>query len=378
MPKNSQFSLGLGLLLVSLSACQNQGASGPNQMALAPLVPIWQASTLAGNGAYGFVDAEGEAARFYNPSSIALLPAGELVVMDRYNHRLRKIQANGRVSTFWGSGERGNRDGDSSQGRLNQAIALYALPQGDLIIADAQNHSLRKLSSDGVLSTLAGTGNETNRDDENRALIQDGPALKANFNWPADLAGDTAGNLYIADRYNHAIRKLSPDGVVSTLAGNGEAGYAEGQGKKALFNEPMGIVLGPDQALYVSDSQNNVIRRVSLNGIVTTFAGSGEAGSRDDQAERAEFRTPAGLDFDQAGNLYVADRLNHRIRLIAKDKWVTTLGGNGKPALRNGPGQDSAFSYPFDVVTGPAGQIYVADYSNHAVRVLKPLSAAPQ
>lgn len=377
MNKNMQFSLGLCLLLIGFSACQNQGVSGPNQMALGPLVPIWQASTLAGNGAYGFVDAEGEAARFYNPSSIALLPAGELVVMDRYNHRLRKIQDNGRVSTLWGSGERGNRDGDSSQGRLNQAIALYALPEGELIIADAQNHSLRKLSADGILSTLAGTGNETSRDDENRALIQDGPALKANFNWPADLAADAAGNLYIADRYNHAIRKLSPDGVVSTLAGNGEAGYAEGQGKKALFNEPMGIVLGPDQALYVSDSQNHVIRRVSLNGTVTTFAGSGEAGSRDDLAERAEFRTPAGLDFDKAGNLYVADRLNHRIRLIAKDKRVSTLGGNGKPALRNGRGEDSAFSYPFDVVMGPAGQLYVADYSNHAVRVLKPLSAAP-
>jgi len=365
----------LGILLLSLSACQSN-ASGPVQTSLPASAQVWNASTLAGNGAYGFVDAQGEAARFYNPSSIALLPAGELVVMDRYNHRLRKIQSNGGVSTLWGNGERGNRDGDSNQGRLNQAIALLALPNGNLIIADAQNHSLRTLSPQGVMTTLAGTGSESSRDADNQGLIQDGPALNADFNWPADLAADPAGNLYIADRYNHAIRKLSPEGQVSTLAGNGSAGYEEGTGKKASFNEPMGIVLGPDQALYVSDSQNNVIRRVTLLGEVTTFAGSGQAGSRDDQADRAEFRTPAGLDFDKAGNLYVADRLNHRIRLIGKDKKVSTLGGDGKPALRNGPGESSAFSYPFDVVMAPTGQLYVADYSNHAVRVLKPAQLA--
>ncbi len=366
----------LGISLLGLSACQSNAASSPVQTPLALANPIWSATTLAGNGAYGFVDAQGEAARFYNPSSIALLPAGDLVVMDRYNHRLRKIQANGLVTTFWGKGERGNLDGDSNQGRLNQAIALHVLPSGDLVIADAQNHSLRKLSSQGVLSTLAGTGSESSRDQENQALIQDGPALKATFNWPADLVADAAGNVYIADRHNHAIRMLSPDGNVSTLAGNGAAGYAEGKGKNASFNEPMGIVLGPDQALYVSDSQNNVIRRVTLQGEVTTFAGSGLAGSRDDQADRAEFRTPSGLDFDKAGNLYVADRLNHRIRLISKDKKVSTLGGDGKPALRDGPGENSAFSYPFDVVMAPTGLLYVADYSNHAVRVLKPAQLA--
>lgn len=367
-----QLAACFGIPLFCLTACQSMGASSPVSPPLASAVSGWNATTLAGNGAYGFVDAQGEAARFYNPSSIALLPTGDLLVMDRYNHRLRKIQANGVVSTFWGNGERGNLDGDSNQGRLNQAIALQTLTSGDVVIADAQNHSLRKLSPQGLLTTLAGTGSESPRDAENQAQIKDGPALKADFNWPADLAADAAGNLYIADRHNHAIRKLSPDGMVSTLAGNGAAGYAEGTGKKAAFNEPMGIVLGPDQALYVSDSQNNVIRRVTLQGEVTTFAGSGQAGSRDDIAERAEFRTPAGLDFDKAGNLYVADRLNHRIRVIRKDKQVSSLGGNGKPAFQDGSGENSAFNYPFDVVMAPTGQLYVADYSNHAVRVLKP------
>jgi hypothetical protein len=368
------FKSGLSSLLIStcllLAACQQT----PTQTAkaLVSAQTTWTASTLAGNGTYGYVDAQGESARFYNPSAIALLPEGELLVMDRYNHRIRKIDQTGTVSTFWGQGERGNKDGNNGEGRLNQPIALIVKPDSQILIADAQNHSLRQLSREGILTTLAGNGNESGRDPDNQAVIKDGPALKADFNWPADLAADAAGNVYIADRFNHAIRRLSPDGQVSTLAGNGSAGYEEGLGKKASFNEPMGIVLGPDQALYVSDSQNNVIRRVSLEGAVTTYAGSGQAGSRDDSSDRAEFRTPAGLDFDKAGNLYVADRLNHRIRMISKDRQVYSLGGNGKATLINGKGTDSAFSYPFDVAVGAQGQLYVADYSNHAVRVLKP------
>jgi len=354
------------VLLFSTFACQTPVQSDPKPV-LGGAEPLsLMTGLLAGNGQYGYLDGQGDAARFYNPSSLALLPDGNLLALDRYNHRIRKISPEGGVSTYWGAGERGNRDGDAATGRLNQPIALLALADGAVVIADAQNHSIRKLSPDGQLSTLAGTGSDG---------YQEGMTLQVEFNWPADLAADSAGNLYIADRYNHAIRRLSPQGEVKTLAGNGEAGSEDGTGKKAAFNEPMGIVMGPDQALYVSDSQNNLIRRVTLQGEVTTYAGSGLPGSRDDIASKAEFRTPAGLDFDKQGNLYVADRLNHRIRVITPEKDVRSLGGNGKPGLTNGVGENAAFSYPFDLVVGQEGQLYVADYSNHALRVLRPQMA---
>lgn len=359
-------------LSLSLSACQpsgNPSLTGIEQATQMPTAQNWELSTLAGRAAgaefpFGFQDGAGPNSLFYNPSSIALDADGDLLVLDRYNYVIRKIQTeSGQVSTLWGSpGERGNRDGNSESGRLNQALGMVLAPDGTLYIADAQNHSIRRLSTTGELSTVAGTGAEG---------YVDANSEEAKFNWPGDLALDEMGNLYVADRFNHAIRKITPAGQVSTLAGQGEADYIDAQGKEAAFFEPMGIVYHEGH-LYVSDSQNHSIRKLSLDGTVSTFAGSGQPGSRDDEAQYAEFRAPAGLDFDSQGNLYVADRMNHRIRKITPEAQVSSLSGQGKPDFADGP--SGLLSYPFDLVVAHDALIYVADYSNHAIRKITPVT----
>lgn len=339
----------------SANASANASVTPPVQaIILAQSVDV---STLAGQGSYGYED--GLKPFFYHPSSLVVNPAGEALVLDRQNHRIRKVLPNGLTSTFWGDGERGNRDGVSGTGRFNQPVSLMLAGADDeLLIADAQNHTLRRLKN-GELTTFAGTGDTG---------FKDGMGTQAAFNWPSDLVRDTDGTLYVSDRFNHAIRKITPDGQVTTLAGNGVPGYDDSQGSAARFNEPMALIMGPDRYLYVSDAKNHIIRKVSLSGDVITFAGSGQPGSRDDNRLRAEFREPAGLLFAKDGSLYVTDRFNHRIRVISPAGQVTSLAGNGVAANKDGPGADASFSYPFDIAFDAQGNILVADHGTHAIR----------
>lgn len=364
------------LIATGLASCQSPVTPAAQPSESSPAVETrasaqsWTLSTLAGRNPnaeffFGHQDGQGAQSLFYNPSSLALSPEGHLLVMDRFNYVVRevKIQAEPeeavQVSTYWGTpGERGNRDGNGQDGRINQALGLNLSSTGELYIADAQNHSIRKITPDGKLSTLAGTGAEGYRDEAGES---------AKFNWPGDLALDEAQNLYVTDRFNHAIRKITPEGQVSTLAGGSGAGYNEGTGREASFNEPMGIVYH-DGALYVADSKNHRIRKVSLQGVTHLVAGSGQEGSRDDSGPRAEFRAPAGLDFDSQGNLYVADRMNHRIRKITPTGEVSSIAGEGRADFANG--NAGRLNFPFDVAVANDKLMYIADYSNHAIRKL--------
>ncbi len=354
------------LCLLALTACATPNAqpqpsasgtsAGVNNPAQVRLRSV-QVSTLAGQGEGFFGYEDGKDAYFYHPSSVSVLPTGEVLVLDRQNHRIRKVMPDGSTSTFWGDGERGNRDGVSGTGRFNQPVSLLALGS-EVLIADAQNHNLRRLRN-GELTTLAGISD---------AGFKDGPVNQAAFNWPSDVVRDQDGTLYVSDRYNHAIRKISPEGIVSTLAGNGEAGPEDGKGASAKFNEPMALIFGPDRHLYVADSKNHLIRKVSLTGEVSTFAGTGLPGSREDSRLKAEFREPSSLLFGTDGSLFVSDRFNHRIRVISPEGQVTTLAGTGKPGYRNGNGADAMFSYPFDLTFDSQQNILVADHGTHSVR----------
>lgn len=325
------------------------------------LTPTPQLETLSGTGDFGYREGAGNEAQFYHPSSIVRQDDGSLIVLDRLNYMLRLVDPmTGETSPYWGSGQRGNRDGNEAEGLMNDPFSLLAHSSGDLLITDSKNHTIRRLDSTGYLSTLAGTGSEG---------FKDGLGTTAAFNWPADIVEDAEGNLYVSDRFNHAIRKITPQGEVSTLAGNGEMGYDDAKGTQARFNEPMGLALGPDNVLYVADSQNHVIRKIILeNGEVTTYAGSGFEGSREDVRTRAEFRVPTSLAFDPRGNLLVLDRFNHRLRRIANET-VTTLMGTGFPERLDGATHESeGFSYPVDMTLDPEGNIYIVDHGNHAVR----------
>ncbi len=358
----------LSLTLSFLTACTSPTVPeqiDPDLLQLnadTPVVVQTKVSTLAGSGSFGYAEGSGQEAQFYHPSSIVQKPDGSFLLLDRFNHRIREISADGSTSTFWGNGLRGNKEGGPEEGRFNQAISIYLHSSGDLLIADAQNHTIRRLNNEGILSTFLGQGVDG---------YEEGQGTAAAFAWPSDMVEDNEGNLYITDRFNHAIRKVTPEGSVTTLAGNGEAGSDNGQGKDASFNEPMGLTLGPDNHLYVADSQNHLIRKVSLEGVVTTHAGSGQEGSRDDDKNRAEFRGPSSVAFDAEDRLLIVDRFNHRIRRIETDGKVRSVAGNGQPENKDGQGTEAAFSYPFDLLLDKAGHAFVADYGNHAIRKIK-------
>ena len=201
----------------------------------------------------------------------------------------------------------------------------------------------------------------------------DGPALEATFNNPHGLAVDDFGNIYIVDRFGHKVRKYSPDGNVTTLAGSGVPGNSDGIGLSASFNEPWGICMGNDGNIYVADSRNNLIRKVTPDGIVTTLAGSGIFGTSNGQGTNASFGTPTGIEMDEEGNLYVADHLTHVIRKISTSGYVTTVAGvSNLPGFSDGIGADALFNRPYGLTIDHNGDVLVADEWNHRIRKVTP------
>lgn len=288
---------------------------------LSPVGENWVVTTLAGatNGAVGWADGTNEAARFYLPCGIAVDTATNLYVADTYNDTIRKLTQDGTnwvVTTLAGShGLSGTNDGPVASARFNWPRALAVDPAGNVFVADYNNHSLRRISSDGSVSTLAGFPGHSGS--------LDGTNLSARFYYPAGLALDAAGNLYVADSYNLTIRKVSPigpDWVVTTIAGSpGVADSADGTNSAALFTYPFGVAVDPATNVFVADTYANTIREVTPSGtnwVVTTLAGlPGQPGYSDGIGAAALFYQPYALAVDNAGNLYVADTGNQTIRL---------------------------------------------------------------
>jgi PKD repeat protein len=196
----------------------------------------------------------------------------------------------------------------------------------------------------------------------------DGSALSAQFNLPTGIAPDTFGNIYIADYSNHSIRKINALGVVTTIAGNGTSGFADGQDTAARFNGPTGITCDLAGNIYVADQMNNRIRKITPTGLVSTYAGDGFIGALDGPASSARFNFPIGIACDTAGNLFVADQYNHKIRKINAAGIVSTLCGDGVSGFVNGTGLVSRFSMPTGIAVDLAGNVFVADYGNHSIR----------
>ncbi|MFN0291065.1 DUF6443 domain-containing protein [Pedobacter helvus] len=245
-------------------------------------------------------------------------------------------------------------------GGVNNPLGTATDASGNVYVADAGNHRILKVAPGGTAITLAGGG---------YAGYADGTGTSALFQHPSALAVDGSGNVYVSDQQNHRIRKISPGGVVSTVAGSGSAGSSNGTGTSASFSSPIGLALDGQGNLYVADYSNHRIRKIVLSsGAVSTYAGSGSAGMGNGPGLSASFRNPMGLGLDQSGNLYVADRLNHAIRKVAPDGTVSTLAGNGYAGSANGTGGAAGFNYTNSLTVGGDGSIYVADYGNHMIR----------
>ncbi|KIA92333.1 hypothetical protein OC25_16740 [Pedobacter kyungheensis] len=262
------------------------------------------------------------------------------------------------ASTFAGANASGVSNGSGSAAYFNNPLGTAVDLSGNVYVADAGNHLVRKISPSGVVSTLAGIG---------YAGYADGTGTAAQFQHPSALAVDASGNVFVSDQQNHRIRKITPSGVVTTFAGSGSAGSANGMGTAASFSSPIGLAFDASGNLYVADYGNHKIRVISPSGIVANYAGSGAAGSTNGTLSSASFRNPMGLAFDASGTLYVADRLNHLVRKISGGT-VSTLAGSGSIGSSNGTGTAASFNYPNGVAVDVSGNVYVADQQNNMVR----------
>ena len=297
--------------------------------------PIVTVSTLAGS-TYGYTDGTGTSAKFDSPSGVAVDGAGNVYVADQANHRIRKITTSGVVSTLAGSGTPGYTDGTGTSAKFYSPTGVAVDGAGNVYVADRSNHRIRKITASGVVSTLAGSGTSG---------YTDGTGTSAKFSSPNGVAVDGAGNVYVADYFNHRIRKITTSGVVSTLAGSA-SGYADGTGTSAQFSYPTGVAVDGAGNVYVADYNNHRIRKITTSGVVSTLAGSGTPGYTDGTGTSAKFSSPTGVAVDGAGNVYVADYNNHRIRKITASGVVSTLAGSGKAGYTDGTGTSAKFYYP--------------------------------
>src|SRR3990172_1504301 len=280
-----------------------------NAIPLGKGIGSYVVATIAGNGMRGAVDGSKEKARFNWPTGVAVDDKGSIYVADADNFRIRKVETDGIITTIAGNGIRGYKDGHWQTAMFAYPTGVAVDKDGNVYVADRGSHSIRKIIPEGNVVTVAGNG---------FPAYADGQGRKSHFREPISLAVDSAGNIYVADSGNNAIRKIAPDGTVSTLAGGGKSGYRDGAGKEASFSWPTGIAIDGIGNIYVCDSRNNRVRRVTPEGVVSTVAGIGISGFADGSGHNAMFNFPTGVEIDKAGNIYVADSGNNRIRKISQ------------------------------------------------------------
>ncbi|PRC90839.1 hypothetical protein [Solimicrobium silvestre] len=279
---------------------------------------------------------------------------GNLYVADTSNHTIRKIDAKGIVTTLAGQVRNpGNEDGPGAQARFNLPTGITIDTHGNLYVTDAGNFTIRKITPAGVVSTLAG-----------QVGVQgytDGEGMSAKFRLPKGIAVNKSGDIFVVDTGNSTIRKISSDGIVSTFAGiNRKFGFVNGDGINALFASPIDITIDRYGVMYVTDSGNKAIRRITPNGTVSTLTGTYTTSEDNDGTlSTAHFSYPQGIGVDHEGNLYISD--SHRIRKVSINGYVTTLAGQDAGGSNDGKGTLASFSIPGGITVSRDGSLYVAD-----------------
>ena len=323
-------------------------------------------TTLAGQaGERGSNDGLRELARFGEPRGIAVDSAGTVFVADRFNHTIRRIDRSGMVTTFAGkAGVSGTENGTLQQATFNLPAALAFGPSGDLFVAESGGNVVRRITSSGTVSTYAGVAGPPG--------FADGPSSSARFSSPSGIAVDPRdGAVLVADTGNQIIRRITSDGIVSTFAGSpGLSGSSDGEGAAARFNNPAGLAFDSAANLYVADSGNNTIRRIDTQKSVATVAGvAGTPGFLDGSAASARFNAPTAVAVDGAGNVFVADMGNHAIREIVAGQVVSIVAGKaGVPGWLDGSGSDAQFNLPAGIAIDAHGVVFISDSANFTVR----------
>jgi len=308
---------------VATDASGNVYVADSFNSAIRKITPAGVVTTLAGTpGVEGSVDGTGAAARFSGPRGVTLDASGNIYVADRTNQTIRKITPAGVVTTLAGTaGSLGIDDGTGAAARFTFPYGLATDAGGNVYVTDSLNYTIRKVTPAGVVTTLAGTARASGS--------EDGTGGVARFNNPTGLAIDASGNVYVADSNNHTIRKITPAGVVTTLAGTaGVSGGEDGAGAAARFSSPAGLATDASGNVYVADFGNHTIRKITPAGVVTTLAGKASTRGNDNgNGAAARFNSPRGVATDASGAVYVADTYNYTIRKITPAGEVSTLAG---------------------------------------------------
>ncbi len=325
--------------------------------------------TYAGSVA-GYKDGDRKAAQFFSPEGIVADQNGNLFITEYRTSIVRKIDKNGAVTVIAGQPMKtGFADGISSASLIDRPHGVAVDKKGNVFFCDMKNHLIRKITPNGLVSTFAGKNREKG--------INDGMAENALFNQPEGVAINSKGELYVADTYNFTIRKIDLNGNVTTLAGKGnEAGYSDGNGENARFNMPLGLAIDKFDNIYVVDANydldfqgNSLIRKIDSEGNVTTFAGVfGQNGHNDGKLDKAIFNKPIGISIANDGTIFIADSEADLIRMIDNKGNVSTIGGQYLvEKASNGIGNKAAFADPQSITVAPNGDLFIADTFNNRI-----------
>jgi hypothetical protein len=334
-------------------------------------------STFAGTGAYGFSGDGGPAtaARFASPEGVAVAPDGSVVISDLGNRRVRRVAPDGTISTLAGSGMDGfGGDGGpatAAQFRLPAGVAVAA--DGSVLIADVANHRIRRVAADGTISTFAGTATSGSGGGDGGFGGDGGPATGAQLRSPFGVAVAPDGSVLFSETSNRRIRRVAPDGTISTFAGTGASGFGgDGGPATAAQLNPSGVAVAPDGSVLITSTTNQRVRRVSPDGTISTLAGTGVQGFDGDggPATAAQLDTPYAVAVAPDGSVVIADTGNHRIRRIALDGTISTLAGTGTAGFNGdgGPATSAKLSDPIGIAVTHDGSVLIAEQGTQRVR----------
>ena len=367
----AQFNSPIGL---SVDSAGNLYVGDTGNQTIRKVTSAAAVTTLAGQvGVIGSTNGTGSGALFHNPEGTAVDSAGNVYVADNVNRTIRQITPAGVVTTLAGSpGLQGTIDGVGSAARFNQPVSVAVDSANNVYVSDSGGETIRKIDVNGVVTTLAGTGGLSG--------TNDGVGNAARFTNPQAVAVDGAGNAYVSDSGNNTIRKITPDGVVTTIAGNpAQSGSLDGTNNAALFSSPRGVAVDSATNIYVASGDSTIrkLTPIGTNWVVTTLAGTADQnGSVDGTGSAARFHFPYGIAVDNAGNLYAMDRSNDDIRKISPvgTNWVVTTfaGTSGQAGSADGAGAAAQFYQPHGLAVDSSTNIYVADFGNLAIRKISP------
>lgn len=313
--------------------------------------------TYAGTGFQGDTVGDISTAQFNFPTTAILDHNNAVLVVDRGNHKIKKIDSNGLVSNLVGSGAIGALDGTSETATFNFPSSIVEDSNGNLFICDQSNHKIRKVDTNGIVSTFAGSG---------VGGFQDGVGIAARFYYPDEITIDNDDTIYVADYYNHKIRKITSTGVVSTLAGS-VIGDADGIGNLAKFNSPTGVCLDALGNIIVTDYGNHKIKKILPSGQVVTIAGNG-SGDINGEVSIAKFKNPTISTVDPSGAIFVTDYGNNKIKIIDTTGTVSTFCGSGALGDHDDELLLAKLKNPSCISIDQNGTLYITDYGNHKIK----------